>query len=1137
MFRLGFDRASAVARARENLMKAMHPTKWFSSVYGGSAISSSAQTALTKYALQVVKAEPLLCQLGPEQVLGMGAPTGHTQIHSSNLSSSNLIIMKLRDCLYRLPLHYFGSQSLIHKLVASRVGQGPVSLPDDLDTSDWEAFLKIITARPYDQPEPSFAFAEWMGGLRVAKKLDQDCALVYIFGQIQKAYPKQNPVDLLEAARLADASHSPWLQDRYAILSQRSTAISSEEMRRMGEDAAAEVCKMREQAAYQRGKTDGEASSLDPKPSYPAKSRDLDETPPDSPARPVYLKASYPAKTRDLDETRPDSPATPMGLRASYPAKSRGPDKTPPDSPARSVYLNASYPVKPRDLDETRPDSPPTPMGLRASYPAKSRGPDKTPPDSPARSVYLNASYPVKPRDLDETRPDSPPTPMGLRASYPAKSRGPDKTPPDSPARPVYLNASYSAKTRDLDETPPDSPATPMGLKASYPAKSRGPDKTPPDSPAMPVYLNASYSVKPRDLDETRPDSPPTPMGLKHSYPARADETPRVKRNYPEEDLIDSMSSVSTPFTESAPTLSPVTPTTSLQDCTEGDKHGDFYFCNFIDVKTGDGICSFPSSLVESSILREKLHTPKESERLNLEGFSHSEVRAFLEVADARLVSGDKHYSFQQWVSALSVANHLQLDHIRFYAAKSIEDGLIRLDPFECIEVAEKHGTQEWLLQPFRRICQRPEPLSSSEILRLGLDRASAVSKARENLMKMVHSRGLFDKIYGGSALPSCVQTTFANDALQVVKAEPLLCQLMAEHAPRPSDLGDHPETYTSTLSSSNLISINLRDCLYRLPLHYFGNCSLIHKLAASNVAHDPISLPSDLTTSEWEVFLKIITARPYDQPELSVAFSEWMGGLRVARKLNHNRAQAYIFRQIQKAYPDQDAVNLLEAARLAEVPHSQWIQDRYTILSLRSTAISSEEMRRIGEDASAEVCKLREQNVYQRGKKDGESASAEGCNAREQAAYERGKKDRKNALAEACSVKEKTAYERGKKDGEGGAVEVCKAREKATYERGKKDGEKASADVYQAKEKAAYEKGKKDMESALAEVYQARERAAYERGKKERKSVLADASQGVEKATREGGREDGGGNSTANPWTTSWPGHNWGNSNRNPPR
>lgn len=256
MLRLGLERTGAVAKTREKLMKLIHSHGLFDTIYGSTSPSPYEKNRLAGYALQVVKEDPLLCQLAPEQPLGVPVPSNHEIVNSSCLTSSNLTDIKVQDCLYRLPLHYFGDQSLIHKLTASRVNQGPIFLPEDLSASAWEIFLEIITARPYDQSEPSHTFSEWMSALRVARKLDHDSAPAYIFSRIQAECPGQDAVDLLEAARLAEAPDSPWLQSRYASLSTRATSISWEEMRRMGEKASAEVCKLREQAGDHREATE-----------------------------------------------------------------------------------------------------------------------------------------------------------------------------------------------------------------------------------------------------------------------------------------------------------------------------------------------------------------------------------------------------------------------------------------------------------------------------------------------------------------------------------------------------------------------------------------------------------------------------------------------------------------------------------------------------------------------------------------------------------------------------------------------------------------------------------------------------------------------------------------------------------------
>lgn len=63
-----------------------------------------------------------------------------------------------------------------------------------------------------------------------------------------------------------------------------------------------------------------------------------------------------------------------------------------------------------------------------------------------------------------------------------------------------------------------------------------------------------------------------------------------------------------------------------------------------------------------------------------------------------------------------------------------LQNALSSLNPFDCIDTALKYRVQEWLFHPFLRICERQEPLSSAEILRLGSERSSAVGRVREKL-------------------------------------------------------------------------------------------------------------------------------------------------------------------------------------------------------------------------------------------------------------------------------------------------------------------------------------------------------------------------------------------------------------------
>lgn len=97
-------------------------------------------------------------------------------------------------------------------------------------------------------------------------------------------------------------------------------------------------------------------------------------------------------------------------------------------------------------------------------------------------------------------------------------------------------------------------------------------------------------------------------------------------------------------------------------------------------------------------------------------------------------MTGDDHFTFEQWAGTLAVANRMAIPRIRNYAIQRLQDALNRLNPFDCIDVADKYRVHEWLFQPFLRICERPEPLTPPEILRLGPERSSAVGRVREKL-------------------------------------------------------------------------------------------------------------------------------------------------------------------------------------------------------------------------------------------------------------------------------------------------------------------------------------------------------------------------------------------------------------------
>lgn len=97
---------------------------------------------------------------------------------------------------------------------------------------------------PFDEPFLSLPFSSWVIGLRLAKRFGLDSARRYILHRIKTDFPRQDPIDLLEAAKIGSATHSDWLQGIYLNLAQRKVALSPGDIRRVGAEAAADVWKM-----------------------------------------------------------------------------------------------------------------------------------------------------------------------------------------------------------------------------------------------------------------------------------------------------------------------------------------------------------------------------------------------------------------------------------------------------------------------------------------------------------------------------------------------------------------------------------------------------------------------------------------------------------------------------------------------------------------------------------------------------------------------------------------------------------------------------------------------------------------------------------------------------------------------------
>ncbi|KIO18400.1 hypothetical protein M407DRAFT_31950 [Tulasnella calospora MUT 4182] len=467
-----------------------------------------------------------------------------------------------------------------------------------------------------------------------------------------------------------------------------------------------------------------------------------------------------------------------------------------------------------------------------------------------------------------------------------------------------------------------------------------------------------------------------------------------------EGDLVDATSPISPTASEVVPQslvfkslTRPPTPnlladsTNPLNEGIEFLKHPKLHFSCFVVVQVESALYRVPRALIQhSETYKDQVPQEDSDDALYVDGISTGEMEAFLDVWEARLVIGDGHFSFEQWAGALAVANRLVVPQIRKYAIHRLQDALSRLDPFDCIDAALKHCVQEWLFHPFLRICERQEPLSPAEILRLGSERSSAVGRVREKLLshrnhseitwirrqwphlkqKSANGKSFYLREPNWTEMSETVAVTLSAEAKRLIELETVLTKpdfevvfpsAWSSTDPIPKGV-PHPKYWQADDKA-----FKVGDCLYQLPITYFDHSALLgdgHD-GPSLDSCEPITLPQDITVSEWNLFLEIVTARPFDDPLLSLPFASWIIGLRLAKRFEVESARKYILQRIRSDFPAEDPIGLLEVVKMGGPADSSWVQYLYEKLSQRKSSLTAQEIRRIGEDATAEVLKLRD--------------------------------------------------------------------------------------------------------------------------------------------------------------------------------
>ncbi|KAG8995237.1 hypothetical protein FRB90_000223 [Tulasnella sp. 427] len=181
---------------------------------------------------------------------------------SSPLSTHQLTFIELatESTLWRVSMSVLGATSYFASRVDHQKGFGGKSYPrvdisGEVSKAELDSYLSVANARIYQHRSGKrlgLSFQQWIGALRVATIFGHADARRFIIRFIEPQLTDQNPFDIIDSAKTCNVEH--WLMPQYENVAKRTAFPSDEEGRRLGVASLMAVCRLREEAAYKKGK-------------------------------------------------------------------------------------------------------------------------------------------------------------------------------------------------------------------------------------------------------------------------------------------------------------------------------------------------------------------------------------------------------------------------------------------------------------------------------------------------------------------------------------------------------------------------------------------------------------------------------------------------------------------------------------------------------------------------------------------------------------------------------------------------------------------------------------------------------------------------------------------------------------------
>ncbi|KAG9012619.1 hypothetical protein FRB90_006583 [Tulasnella sp. 427] len=174
--------------------------------------------------------------------------------------SSTLVDLATEGTIWRVSTAVLGSTPYFESRVNEQKSSGGVGcvkidLGGEVSEAELDSYLSVANARLFQHSSGKtlgLSFQQWISALRLATIFGHADARRFVINFIEPLLTDHDPFYIIDSAKTCNIEH--WLMPQYERVAKRRAFPSDEEGRQLGVASLMAVCRLREEAAYKKGK-------------------------------------------------------------------------------------------------------------------------------------------------------------------------------------------------------------------------------------------------------------------------------------------------------------------------------------------------------------------------------------------------------------------------------------------------------------------------------------------------------------------------------------------------------------------------------------------------------------------------------------------------------------------------------------------------------------------------------------------------------------------------------------------------------------------------------------------------------------------------------------------------------------------